>query len=224
MHIAVLTNASDLPVVGSQSATAFGLSDPIHTTLIASHSVAVTLARGADPRATVQAWTDAGCTQVLLCEGVAALSPLLEAGDWIVPHDYIDATHGLHYTTFTEKAGGYVQQSPAFDPALRTALLDALRTLTNRPFQRSVYVSITPTRLETPAEAHFWERAGGHVAGRLLSPYLTLAREMQMTVAVVCRVIRAGGEAESTALHWEQITPILEATLTHRAATDSQRA
>jgi 5'-methylthioadenosine phosphorylase len=218
MNIAVLTNTSDLPAAGSQQTTSFGLSDPIQHIIIQSHNVVVTAYAGADPRATIHAWKDAGCTHVLLGEGVAALSPLLEPDDWVVPHDYIDATHGLHYTTFTQKAGGYVQQSPAFDPALRTALLQGLCTQTSRPFQRGVYVSITSTRFETPAEAHFWERAGGHLAGRLLSPYLTLARELEMATAAVCRVTRHGGEAESTPLRWQQLEPVIEAVLEQWAA------
>ena len=53
---------------------------------------------------------------------------------------------------------------------------------------------VSSTRLETPAEATFWARAGGHVVGRYLSPYLTLARELEMQVAVLAHVIREGGQ------------------------------
>jgi 5'-methylthioinosine phosphorylase len=148
----------------------------------------------ADPRATVRALHTLGATHLWLCESVGTLSPLLEAGDWLVPDDYIDGTRGQHYTYFSDKAGGYVQQVPAFDPTSRAALLVGAGAMAARPFRRGVYVCVSNTRQETPAEATFWERAGGHAVGRFLSPVLILARELDMHVAVLARVTRRGGE------------------------------
>ena len=162
----------------------------------------------ADPRATVQALKDMGATHLWLCESVGALSVLLEPGDWVIPDDYIDGTRGQHYTYFSEKAGGYVQQVPAFDSVSRAALVrtsppaplsvyrEGEQTNQNqRIFKRGVYVCVSNTRLESPAEAAFWARAGGHVVGRYLSPCLTLARELEMQVAVLAQVVRNGGES-----------------------------
>jgi purine nucleoside phosphorylase len=188
--------------MGNTHETAYGLSAPImpiHWHDLPVPDIVFMCAAGtADPRATVRALKDMGATHVWLCESVGALSPLLEVGDWIVPDDYIDGTRGQHYTYFSEKAGGYVQQVPPFDPASREALIKAAKMETSRPFQRGVYVCVSNTRLETPAEAQFWARAGGHIVGRFLSPYLTLARELEMKVAVVSVVTRVGGAAGET--------------------------
>ena len=54
--------------------------------------------------------------------------------------------------------------------------------------------------METPAEATFWARAGGHMVGRYLSPYLTLARELEMQVAVLAQVVREGGATGESAV------------------------
>ena len=69
---------------------------------------------------------------------MGSLSPLLEAGDWVVADDYIDGTRGQHYTYFSDKAGGYVQQVPPFDPASRETLINVLRPhpLTPSPLHR----------------------------------------------------------------------------------------
>src|SRR5262245_55128725 len=178
----------------------------------------------ADPRATVRALKDKGATHLWLCESVVALSPLLEVGDWVVPDDYIDGTRGQHYTYFSEKAGGYVQQVPPFDPESREALIEVLSAeysvLSNslvpstmgRIFRQGVYVCVSNTRLETRAEATFWARAGGHVVGRFLSPCLTLARELEMKVAALTRVTRAGGESEPS-IPFEQHLSVIEAAL-----------
>lgn len=186
-----LAVVTDTPQMGQIYETQYGPSAPVTErdgTLVFAHG-------HADPRATVRALKDQGVTHLWLCESAGALSPLLQAGDWLVVDDYIDGTRGQHYTYFSEKAGGYVQQVPPFDQASREALLTGLETVTERPFQRGVYVCVSNTRLETPAEAQFWSRAGGHVVGRFLSPTLMLARELEISIAALVRVTRVGGTA-----------------------------
>jgi 5'-methylthioadenosine phosphorylase len=200
--LAILTNT---PQSGDSYDTPYGPSAAINR----MDNMLVCAPETADPRATVRALKDLGATHLWLCESVGALSPLLEVGDWIVPDDYIDGTRGQHYTYLSEKAGGYVQQVPPFDPTSREALLSALQTVTARPFQRGVYVCVSNTRLETPAEALYWTRAGGHVGGRFLSPYLTLARELEMQVAVLAIVNRAGG-APGDALPFSQYKQVIK--------------
>jgi len=208
-RIAVLT---DTPQTGDSFDTAYGPSAPIRTGSLAGTDVLVTAAAHADPRATVRALKDYGATHLWLCESVGALSPLLETGDWLVPDDFIDGTRGQHYTYFSEKAGGYVQQVPPFDPASREALLSGAANVSPRPFKRGVYVCVSNTRLETPAEAAFWNRAGGHVVGRFLSPFLPLAREVEMQVSALVVVVRPGG-AVGESVPFERYEPALAAAI-----------
>ncbi len=200
--LAVLT---DTPQMGQIYETQYGVTAPIAE----QDGLLVFAQASADPRATVRALKDQGVTHLWLCESVGALSPLLQAGDWLVADDYIDGTRGQHYTYFSEKAGGYVQQVPPFDPASREALLAGLQTVTARPFRRGVYVCVSNTRLETPAEAQFWSRAGGHVVGRFMSPVLTLARELEISVAALMQVTRAGGETGNSAAY-EVYAPVIK--------------
>lgn len=204
-QLAILT---DTPQTGTVFETPYGPSAPIRAITLGGGNVLACAQGNADPRATMRALKDQGTTHVWLCESVGSLSVLLESGDWLVADDYIDGTRGQHYTYFNEKAGGYVQQAPAFDADSREALINTLTPQppqgegrSGRAFKRGVYVCVSNTRLETPAEAAFWMRAGGHVVGRFLSPCLTLARELEMKVAVLVQVRRAGGEpGESVAL------------------------
>ncbi len=216
--LAILT---DTPQTGEQYETDYGLTASIRRLDWGEDSALVCAMESADPRATVRALKDQGATHLWLCESVGALSTLLEMGDWLVPEDFIDGTRGQHYTYYSEKAGGYVQQVPPFDPASRAALMSALRTpppdplpingegeiTDGRVFRRGVYVCVSNTRLETPAEATFWTRAGGHVVGRFFSPCLILARELDLQVAALTHVVRAGGETgDSLAFdHYERL-------------------
>jgi purine nucleoside phosphorylase len=206
-QLAILT---DTPQPGDCQDTADGRSAPIQPIDLGGQPVWVCAQGYADPRATVRALKDRGATHVWLCEAVGALSPLLEAGDWLVPDDYIDGTRGQHYTYFSEQAGGYVQQVPPFDPASREALLMGAAQIAPRPFKHGVYVCVANTRLETPAEAQFWSRAGGHVVGRFLSPCLTLARELDMAVAALVWVNRMGGQG-GAALPFAHYLPVVKA-------------
>jgi 5'-methylthioadenosine phosphorylase len=208
----ILAILTDTPVAGETHTTPYGDSSPIASLTVGEGTVLAFAQANADPRATVRALKDKGATHLWLCESVGALSPLLEPGDWLVPDDYIDGTRGQHYTYFSEKAGGYVQQVPPFDPASREALLDALDEFAPRPFRRGVYVCVSNTRLETPAEAQFWSRAGGHVVGRFFSPCLTLARELDIKVAALAVVNRAGG-APGEPIAWAQYEPIIAVAL-----------
>jgi 5'-methylthioadenosine phosphorylase len=201
---AFLTDSLPAGAVGEAFPTPYGLSDPI-AVLDSGLAVAPITA---DPRATIQALKDRGAAHLWLCESVGSLSSLLEPGDWLVPDDYIDGTRGLHYTFFSEKAGGYLQQVPAFDPESRAALIHALAAETPRPFRRGIYACVSSTRLETPAEALFWSRAGAHVVGRWLSPYLTLARERDLRVAVLVHIVRAGGETGAP-LPFDRFLPVV---------------
>lgn len=215
----MLALLTDTPVTGETHNTPYGDSAPIARVTFGNSEALLAAQAWADPRATVRALKDQGATHLWLCESVGALSPLLEPGDWLVPDDYIDGTRGQHYTYFSDKAGGYVQQIPPFDPASRAALLDALDDHTPRPFRRGVYVCISNTRLETPAEAQFWGRAGGHVVGRYLSPCLTLARELDMQVAVLALVNRMGG-APGAALAWATYESVIAAALKYLPAQE----
>jgi 5'-methylthioadenosine phosphorylase len=188
--IAILTDTSR---AGKRCNTPYGESASIESLSLNGGDLLLCAQEYADPRATVRTLKELGATHLWLCESVGALSPLLEPGDWLIPDDYIDGTRGQHYTYFSEKAGGYVQQVPPFDPASREALIASAQQVSPRPFKRGVYVCVSNTRLETPAEAAFWARAGAHVVGRFLSPCLTLARELEMRVAALVVVTRAGG-------------------------------
>jgi purine nucleoside phosphorylase len=216
--IAVLSDSLPEALSGGNTRdTAYGISARIFSYTIGAHAEAESTLgtqnselgteillcspqTGIDPRATIHALKDCGATHLWLYEAVASLSPLLENGDWLIPDDYIDGTRGQHYTYFSEKAGGYVQQVPPFDSISREALTHGAQRVCGRPFRRGVYVCVSPTRLETPAEAAFWTRAGAHVAGRYLSPYLTLARELDMQTAALVCVTRMGGQAPQIAI------------------------
>ncbi len=111
-QLAILTDTSQ---AGDIHDTAYGASAPISSLKLDNESALICSPTNADPRATIQTLKDLGTTHLWLCESVGSLSPLLEVGDWLVADDYIDGTRGHHSTYFSDKAGGYVQQVPAFD-------------------------------------------------------------------------------------------------------------
>ncbi|MFN8376184.1 MAG: hypothetical protein U0694_25330 [Anaerolineae bacterium] len=180
--IAVLV---DTPIHGTPHDTAYGLSAPIATQTIGGQDVLLCAPTFADPRAAVRALKDLGATHLWLCEAVASLSPLLDNGDWLVPDDYIDGTRGQHYTYFSEKAGGYVQQVPPFDSDSRDALIRAAQGVAARTFKRAVYVCVTVHGWKRPPRPHSGHGQARTSPGATSAPYPTLARELEMKVAAL---------------------------------------
>ena len=159
---------------------------------------AVVLGPAPDPRAAPWAARALGATRLVVAGAGAALNRLLRPCDWVLPDDYVDQTRGLPTTYFAERGLGYVQQTPPFCPEMREALAGIPESRTSRVFERGTYVSLPSPRTETPAEAGWWRRLGGDVAGWGVLPAVTLAHELELCVAPVCYLTReAAGEDET---------------------------
>jgi 5'-methylthioadenosine phosphorylase len=80
-------------------------------------------------------------------------------------------------------------------------------------FERGTYVGLPSPRMETPAEAGWWRRLGGDVAGWGMLPAVTLARELELCVAPVCYLTREAGCADETWLAPSDADTLLAALL-----------
>jgi purine nucleoside phosphorylase len=152
----------------------------------------------ADPRSGPWAARALGATRLVIVAPAAGLNRLLRPGDWLVPDDFVDQSRGLPTTYFHDRGLGYVQQLPPFCPELRAALAKAPASGAGRVFERGTYLAAPAPRAETPAEARWWQRLGGDVAGWGVFPAAALARELELCVAVACYVTRPGGAADET--------------------------
>lgn len=156
-------------------------------------------AEGLDPRALIYAAKAAGATRLLAAERVEPVSPLLEPGDLVVPHDTIDQTRLRPFTFFVNKGYGFIKLDPPFCPDLMQRLYTAAREASPRAFRRATYVGTDGPREATPAERRMYRAWGADLLGTGLLPEAYLARELELCYAALTVV----GQAD--------LRPLLEA-------------
>jgi 5'-methylthioadenosine phosphorylase len=140
---------------------------------------------GVDARALIYAAKALGARRVLSGEVVQPISPLLEPGDLVIPHDTIDQTRLRPFTFFVGKGYGFIKLNPPFCPHLMQALLTAARQVTPRSFKGAVYVSTDGPRNATTAELRLYRQWGADLVGTDLLPEAYLARELELCYAAL---------------------------------------
>ena len=155
-----------------------------------------------DPRARVYAAKESGATRVIGLFNGLPLNRLLQPGDCLAPDDVIDQTRGGPTTFFVNRGLGYVQMTPPFCPATRSALVGAVSNRDVRAFDLGTAVACPPRSI-TPAEAKAWRALGGDVAVWGLAPEWSLARELELCYAALVVV----GQAPTL----EQLEPAIAA-------------
>lgn len=137
-------------------------------------------AEGVEARALIYAAKAAGAKRVLAGDRATAVSPLLEAGDLVVPADTIDQTRLRPFTFFTGKGYGFIKLNPPFCPDLMAGLYEVGRSITPRCFRRATYVALDGPRDATPAERRMFKQWGAELTGAGLLPEAYLARELEL--------------------------------------------
>lgn len=143
---------------------------------------------GVDARALIYAAKAMGARQVLTCDVVQPVSPLLEPGDLLIPTDAVDQTRLRRSTFFVGKGYGFIRLDPPFCPVLGESLYAAGRSFSARVFQRATYVCTDGPREATPAELRMYRQWGVDVVGTALLPEAYLARELELCYAAVVAV------------------------------------
>jgi len=145
-------------------------------------------------RANLWAAQQLGFRAILSWNGVGAINPALAVGDLVAPADLLDWTRARRAHSFDRWR--QPTAGPAFDPALRQAILDALsaaqppETGARLTYHAApvTYVCTEGPRLETQAEIALFARAGADVVGMTLAPEVWLARELGLRYASLCFV------------------------------------
>lgn len=116
----------------------------------------------------------AGVKYVLSDGTVAALNPLLDIGDVIIPSDFIDYTK--RYYNFNKFTPDVIKMKDIVCPNLSGALLKSAQMHFNRVFDRGVYGVYEPPRFETASEARMLYHDGCDVMAHTMMPEAALAR------------------------------------------------
>lgn len=131
-----------------------------------------------DPRATLQAAQLLHVCQIVACESVVAVNPVLGPGHPVLITDYIDFTRHQPQTFYENEGTGGLSQTPAVCPRLTEALSHILPMAPG-----GVYLGVDGPRRETAAEARMFRNWGADVLGQNFVPEIALARELGLCFA-----------------------------------------
>jgi 5'-methylthioadenosine phosphorylase len=154
-------------------------------------------------RANIFGLKQLGCTHILASGAVGSLREEMRPRDLVIPDQVIDKTY-LRANTFFEKAAVHVEFSEPFCPVLRQILIDeglgfraqgsgnASASLSSaEPFRvhdRGCYVCMEGPAFSTRAESLMHRLWGGDLIGMTAMPEAKLAREAEISYALVALV------------------------------------
>jgi len=139
----------------------------------------------------------------ILAEGSGgSINPLLEPGDIVIPHDFIDMTkRRSHIHEFTDKV---IRMAKPLCTDLRATLYKHADQEYRRVFQRGVYVTTEAPRFESESEIQMLRDARGDLAAHTLCPEVYLARAIGAHYAGLY-IVSNYGEGVNTAWKGESI-------------------
>jgi 5'-methylthioadenosine phosphorylase len=145
-------------------------------------------------RANIFALKKLGCTHVIASGAVGSLRDEFRPRDLVIPDQVIDKTH-KRAGTFYDSAAVHVELSEPFCPLLRQTLIDAATpggdAATQGEFKihsRGCYVCMEGPEFSTRAESLMHRLWGGDLIGMTAMPEAKLAREAEMSYALVALV------------------------------------
>jgi 5'-methylthioadenosine phosphorylase len=139
---------------------------------------------------------------------VGSMNKDIVPGDFVVPHDFFDATH-LRSSSFFDNKRIHVDMTDPFCPTLRKQLIDTSKhskDITIHP--NGVYVTTEGPRLETASEIRFYATLG-EMVGMTLVPEVVLAREKGLCFASLCIVCNMAAGLQ-TSLPVDEIKKVFE--------------
>ena len=140
-------------------------------------------------RANIFALKQLGCTHILASGAVGSLREEFKPKDMVIPDQVIDKTH-KRANTFYEKAAVHVEFAEPFCPVLRQILLEAAKPAAQdfSVHDRGCYVCMEGPAFSTRAESLMHRLWGGDLIGMTAMPEAKLAREAEISYALVALV------------------------------------
>ena len=176
-------------------ATPFGEpSGPLIETQLGTFPVAVLNRHGAghligpsrvNYRANIFALKQVGCTHVIASGAVGSLRQELAPRDLVVPDQAIDKTYRREGTFFGEDLAVHTELASPFCPVLREHLLACQESVETPVHDGGTYVCMEGPAFSTRAESEMHRAWGGDLIGMTVMPEAKLAREAEMSYALV---------------------------------------
>lgn len=168
-------------------------------------------------RANIYALKEAGVTTIIASGAVGSLREDIAPGDLVVCDQAIDKTFRRAGTFYHDELAVHVECADPFCPTLRQRILEQSDKVKATVHEEGTYVCMEGPQFSTRAESAMHRSWGGDVIGMTAMPEAKLAREAEMSYALVALATdydcwRAHQETDKQALLAEIIGNLQRAT------------
>ncbi|MBP7747372.1 MAG: S-methyl-5'-thioadenosine phosphorylase [Phycisphaerae bacterium] len=139
-------------------------------------------------RANIYALKSLGVTHVLASGAVGSLREHLNPRELVIPDQVIDKTSRRTPTFFDEGLAVHVEFAEPFCPDLRALLLSVASQVETTVHGRGTYVCMEGPAFSSVAESQMHRAWGGDIVGMTAMPEAKLAREAELSYALVALV------------------------------------
>jgi 5'-methylthioadenosine phosphorylase len=136
-------------------------------------------------RANIYALKAMGCTHVIASGAVGSLRHEIRPKDLVIPDQIIDKTY-RRVPTFFDELAVHVEFALPFCPVLRKHLLSCAPAVAAKVHDGGTYICMEGPAFSTRAESEMHRAWGGHLIGMTAMPEAKLAREAELSYALVC--------------------------------------
>jgi len=134
-------------------------------------------------RANIWALKSLGVERIIANTAVGSVNEKMKPGDIVVLSNFIDfVTDGRPKTFYDGGESGvvHIDCTEPYCPEIRTAIIDAAKSLNLSYHPTGVYICTSGPRFETAAEIKLFKLFGADVVGMTQVPEVVLARELEM--------------------------------------------
>lgn len=139
-------------------------------------------------RANIYALKSLGCTHVLASGAVGSLREEYCPRDLVIADQVIDRTFRRTPTFFDDGLAAHVEFAEPFCPALREVICRSAAGLEIKAHPCGTYVCMEGPAFSTRAESHMHRAWGGDLIGMTVMPEAKLAREAELSYALIALV------------------------------------
>ncbi|HEX4534435.1 MAG TPA: S-methyl-5'-thioadenosine phosphorylase [Rhizomicrobium sp.] len=139
-------------------------------------------------RANIDALKRAGVTDVISVSACGSLKEELPPGTFVIADQFIDRTHSREKTFFGAGFVAHVSMAHPVDPKLADALVEAAKEEGIKHSRGGTYLAMEGPQFSSLAESNLYRSWGCSVIGMTAMPEAKLAREAELSYAIVAMV------------------------------------
>ncbi|MFH0889693.1 MAG: S-methyl-5'-thioadenosine phosphorylase [Candidatus Aenigmatarchaeota archaeon] len=139
-------------------------------------------------RANIWALKQLGVKRIIAAAAVGSLQENIKPGDFLIPDQFIDRTHGRNSTFFDDNKVAHISVAEPFCPELSKIIFDAGKHKNYAMHENGTVVVVQGPRFSTKAESKYYKSMGGDIINMTVVPECVLAREAEMCYACIATV------------------------------------